>query len=86
VESSIRYLPLYPDDPDVVFNEEFLRGAPSSLARLVPDLAHLSEVVRVIDVQAVTGGHVLRVLANADLDEAIGYLCAAPAPAAGRRD
>jgi pyruvate,water dikinase len=80
VESSIRYLPLYPDDPGVVFNEEFLRGAPNSLPRLVPELGHLAETVRVIDVPAATDGHVLRVLTNADLDEAIGFLWRAAAP------
>ena len=31
VESSIRYLPLYPDDPDVVFNEAFFLRAPNAL-------------------------------------------------------
>ena len=28
VEASIRYLPLYPDDPQTAFKEEFLRGSP----------------------------------------------------------
>ena len=72
VEASIRYLPLYPDDPGVQFNEAFLRGAPSVLEDLLPEFARLRDVVRVIDVPAATGGHVLRVLMNADADEAIG--------------
>ena len=33
VESDIKYLPLYPDDPGVVFNEAFLLGAPNLLRR-----------------------------------------------------
>jgi len=74
VESSIRYLPLYPDDPGVIFRESFLREAPNLLPRLLPQYARLSEVIRVIDVPAATGGRVLRVLMNADLDRAVGIL------------
>lgn len=73
VESSIRYLPLYPDDPDVCFNAEFFRGAPNMLAHLLPDFAALQEVIRVIDVQAATG-KVLKVVFNADEDQALAYL------------
>ena len=36
VESNIRYLPLYPDDPDVVFNEAFFQRAPNALAEPRP--------------------------------------------------
>jgi len=80
VESGIRYLPLYPDDPGSVFNEAFLTRSESVFPRLLPEFRHLADVVRVIDVPATTGGQVLRVLMNADLDEAVGVL--APAGAA----
>ena len=76
VESDIRYLPLYPDDPGVVFNEAFLLSAPNRLAEMLPEHAHLADVVRVIDVPQATGGLVLRVLMNAESDEAIGLLTA----------
>lgn len=74
VESNIRYLAIYPDDPGIVFNEAWLRGAPNHLAELAPDYAGLSHVVRVVDVAQASGGMVLRVLMNADLDEAVGLL------------
>jgi predicted nucleotidyltransferase len=74
VESSIRYLPLYPDDPEVVFNEPFLRGSHNELPSLLPEFASLREVIHVIDVPRATEGLVLRVLMNADLDEAMGLL------------
>ncbi|HUL78849.1 MAG TPA: PEP/pyruvate-binding domain-containing protein, partial [Vicinamibacteria bacterium] len=91
VESSIRYLPLYPDDPDIVFNEAFFRGADNALASLAPEFAGLGEVLRVIDVRRAAEGRVLRVLMNGDLDEAVGLLAsptlavepAAPAEAGG---
>ena len=50
VESSIRYLPLYPDDPGVVFNEAFFLRSANALADLAPEFASLSDVLRVIDV------------------------------------
>jgi pyruvate,water dikinase len=74
VEASIRYLPLYPDDPGVVFAERFFRESENELASLVPELAHLAGVVRVIDVPRASGGRVLRVLMNADEERAVGVL------------
>lgn len=74
VESRIRYLPLYPDDKGIVFNEAFLRRSPSILTRLLPEYASLQEVVRVIDVQEVSRGKALHIAMNADLQEALGYL------------
>jgi hypothetical protein len=82
VEARIRYLPLYPDEPGVTFREPFFREADDNLLpALVPELAALADVVHVVDVPARTGGLVLRVLMNADLDEAMGVLVTADAPA-----
>jgi pyruvate,water dikinase len=85
VESAIRYLPLYPDDPEIVFNERFFTGSPNLLAELLPESADFAEVVRVIDVVRATGGLVLQVLMNGDTDEAMGLL-AAPARPGGWSD
>jgi pyruvate,water dikinase len=74
VEGQIRYLPLYPDDEGIVFNEAFLHGAPNMLADVLPDCAELADTVRLIDVPHATGGKILRVLMNAELNEAIGIL------------
>jgi len=74
VEAEIRYLPLYPDEDDVTFNEMFLTRAPNLLPELAPEFKHLSDAVRVIDVPRAAEGHVLYVLMNADLDEAVAVL------------
>jgi hypothetical protein len=74
VESSIRYLPLYPDDDGVVFNEEFLLHAEHQLPVLLPEYAWLAQVVRVIDVPKASGGRLLQVLTNAEEDRAVGLL------------
>jgi hypothetical protein len=76
VEAGIRYLPLFPGERDVVFNEAFLREAPNTLADVLPEYAHLASAVRVIDVPGATGGLVLRVLMNADSEEALGMFAA----------
>ncbi|MEJ2580250.1 MAG: PEP/pyruvate-binding domain-containing protein [Acidobacteriota bacterium] len=74
VESEIHYLPLYPDDPAVVWNEEFLNGSPSCLAEVAPDFADMEEIVRVIHVPAVADGDLLQVIMDAEADKALGFL------------
>ncbi len=74
VEAAIRYLPLYPDEDGNAFDGRFFRKSPNLLPDLLPDFAHLADVVKVIDVSASTEGRILRVLMNADLDEALAVL------------
>jgi predicted nucleotidyltransferase len=71
VESGIRYLPLYPDDPGVKFNDQFLRTAPNLLPQLFPDYSNLAQELRVIDVPLATGGKVVQVLMNGDRGQAV---------------
>jgi pyruvate,water dikinase len=74
VESSIRYLPLYPDEHGVVFDEAFMGSSPNALAAILPEEAEHGDIVRVIDVPSVSAGRVLRVLMNAEEDEAVAFL------------
>ncbi len=74
LEADIGYLPLYPDDPGVVFNEEFLLGSPNCLADLLPDAAGLSDVVRVIHVPAVAQDRRLDIIMDADQSHALAFL------------
>ncbi|HUV29738.1 MAG TPA: PEP/pyruvate-binding domain-containing protein [Acidobacteriota bacterium] len=74
VEARIRYLPLYPDDESVVFNEKFLTGSPNMLPVMLPEFSSLGDTVRLIDVASVTDGSILRVLMNAELGQAVGIL------------
>jgi pyruvate, water dikinase len=74
VEANIRYLPLYPDDAGILFNEHFLTKAANILPKALPEFAFLKDTLRVIDVPRSAQGRVLKVLMNADLDEAIGVL------------
>ncbi|MGD2109006.1 MAG: PEP/pyruvate-binding domain-containing protein [Phycisphaerae bacterium] len=74
VEAEIRYLPLYPDEEGVTFNELFLTRSPNLLSELTPEFESLSECVRVIDIPRAADDRALYVLMNADLDEAVGVL------------
>ena len=74
VEAQIYPLPLYPDDPDTIFNWQFFDTAPNVLGRLVPDCAHYKDYVKVIDVPEATGGRLLEIVMDGENDEALGYL------------
>ncbi|MDO9694983.1 MAG: PEP/pyruvate-binding domain-containing protein [Candidatus Latescibacteria bacterium] len=74
LEADIGYLPLFPDDAGVIFNEEFLLGSPNSLADLLPARADLSGVVRVIHVPAVAQGRRLDIIMDADQGRALAFL------------
>jgi len=74
VEGQIRYLPLYPDDEGIAFNEKFLLGSANLLPDFLPEFDSLADVIRLVDVPKTTGGLVLRVLMNAELNEAMGIL------------
>lgn len=74
VEADIRYLPLYPEDDGVIFNQGFLNRKDSILSKVLPEYSHLDHVLRVVDVPKVAEGQILKVLLNADLDEAVGIL------------
>jgi hypothetical protein len=74
VESGINYLPLYPDDPEVIWNDAFLNESPNCLAEVAPEYADMAGVVRVIRVPDVAGGKHLQVIMDAEADKALGFL------------
>jgi len=57
--------------------EGFLLGADNKLAELLLEFAHLADTVRVIDVEAETGG-ALQIPMSGELNEAIAYFDKAP--------
>ncbi len=74
VESGIIYLPLYPNDPEAHFNEDFFAGAPNALLELLPDAGDFERFLKVIDVPAVTGGNHAQVIADPRSAAALCYL------------
>ncbi|GAB4128291.1 MAG: hypothetical protein Fur0015_01990 [Ignavibacteriales bacterium] len=74
VESRIQYLPLFPDEDENIFDEEFFNNSPNIFADLVQEFLMLSDVIKVIDVAKVSDGKILKILANADKNLAIAVL------------
>jgi len=74
VESGINYLPLYPDDPEVVWSDAFLNDSANCLAEVAPDFADMDHVVRVIRVADAADGKLLQVVMDAEADKALGFL------------
>ncbi len=74
VESGINYLPLYPDDPGVVWNDDFLQGSANCLAEVAPEYADMEGVVRVIRVADAANGRLLQVVMDAEADKALAFL------------
>ncbi len=74
VEASIRYLPLYPDDSGVLFNDAFFTESRNILTDILPDQANLVDVLKVIDVVDAADGLMLYVLMNAESSHAVALL------------
>jgi len=74
VEGQIIYLPVYPDDPETMFNSSFFEGSANILTDLLPESGEFENVVYVIDVPKVTEGTYARVVADPQSHSAICYL------------
>lgn len=48
VEGNIGYLPVYPDEDGIIFNEEFFKNSRNMLTKLLPDKKKFENAVRVI--------------------------------------
>jgi len=83
VESNIRYLPLYPDDDGVLFNEAFLQDSVNIFAKLVPEEPELADVIKVIDLTAIGDGQALNVFMNSNNRKAIATFSDQPAELVG---
>jgi pyruvate,water dikinase len=74
VEENIKYLPLYPEDDEIVFNKSFFTQSPNELGKILPMYSYLDSVIKVVSVPENYYGKELVVLMNADLEKAIAYL------------
>jgi len=77
VESDIRYLPIYPDDPEMIFNESFFRASENILGEILPEYTELADTLKVIDVARSAEGLLLSILMNTELEKAVGILSTA---------
>ena len=74
VEANIKYLPLYPEDDDILFRSGFFFKNTNALEAILPAYADLADVIKVINISENYFKKELVVLMNADLEKAVAYL------------
>jgi len=78
VEANIKYLPLYPDEPGAVFNQEFFKNAPNLIRKFLPQARAMENVIKVIQVPRAADGATLTVAMDGDNERALGYIKRSP--------
>lgn len=71
VEANIRYLPLYPDNDGILFNEKFLNDSENIFEDILPEYKNLKNIIKVIDVPKTKDGMILKVYINAEIESAV---------------
>jgi hypothetical protein len=74
VEANIYPLPLYPDDPAVIYREHFFQNAPNHLVELLPDTGGLAPYIKVISIPEAAGERKLTIVMDSENERAVGYL------------
>ena len=74
VEAEIKYLPLYPDETDNMFNEGLLLDQDNQLSNILKHVQKFENVVRVIKTTEVFSGDTLSVIMDGEAGEALAYL------------
>lgn len=74
VEANIKYLPLYPDEKDNIFNTKFFNDTPNSLSNFVDCEDKYLDVVKLIQVNYFMKNGKLMVYMNGENSEAIGIV------------
>jgi len=73
VEANIYPLPLFPDDPETIFPEEFLRDAENHLTEILPEEESLAPYIKVIDLLQESGGRYLTIAMDSEQKRAVAY-------------
>ena len=74
VEANIHPLPLYPDDPDIIYREDFFLSAPNLLSRILPADERFTPYIKVIDLPSICKGCLMAIVMDGDQEKAVGYL------------
>jgi hypothetical protein len=73
VEADIVIVPLFPDDPNALFNEAFLLGSENILCGIAPEFKGCKDVVRVIHVPSVRSNEFLHVYMDVLNQKGMGF-------------
>ena len=75
IEDNIAYLPVYPDNADVVFNDEFFQRK-SEFSRLLTDdfYRQFDTLIRVIHIPSIRGRNFANAILNGELERAVLFV------------
>ena len=73
VEADIVIIPLFPDDPNILFNEAFLLDSQNILSDIAPEFKGCKDVVRVIHVPSVRNSQFLHVYMDVLNQKGMGF-------------
>ena len=74
VEANIKYLPLYPDEPGVIFKEDIFTTSKNILRKLVSNSQEFEQVIKVVKISNEFPGASVCVIMDSDSDSALAYL------------
>lgn len=74
VEANIKYLPLYPDEDETIFNEKFFSDIPNSLSQFVDDAEQYEDVVRLINVEHFKRNGQLNIYMDGEHGKALAFV------------
>jgi pyruvate,water dikinase len=74
VESDIKYLPLYPDEPEIIFNEKEILETTNYLSKILPKNKRYQNVVKLIKTSDLLEGGTLSVIMDGETNEALAFL------------
>ncbi|MDA3842941.1 MAG: pyruvate, phosphate dikinase, partial [Candidatus Kapabacteria bacterium] len=75
VEANIRYLPLYPDIEDNLFNEDFLMNSENHLSEFVDDVKDYESFVKLIKVSDKQAGCSMSIFMDGEENDAVAFIC-----------
>ncbi|MDA3886267.1 MAG: nucleotidyltransferase domain-containing protein [Candidatus Delongbacteria bacterium] len=74
VEAGISYLPLFPDNNEIIFNEAFFTENENVFTNFIPQYSSLANVIKVIDVNNIMKGKEIQIFMNSESDKAIALI------------
>ena len=74
VESNIKYLPLYPDQKDIIFNEDLLIKTENHLIKILPKYKEYKNIVKVIKTQDLLEDGTLSIIMDGETNQALAFL------------
>jgi hypothetical protein len=74
VESGIFYLPLYPEEQNNIFNNDFMMSSSNALKSIAPEYSDMADTVHVIDVAKASSGKRLQLYMNGEDSKALAFI------------